>query len=158
MNEIELLERLKTWLESHFNESDLVLDQEVLLYLGDQAQKFRVDLLAIQSKSNVIHAFELKSKRNLTSLISAIWQVDSLYGNYKWLVIGDLFELEPQIRSLIKEKGIGLISYDFTKDLFKIEIQPKYIDGNFLVYYPSLKAKWFNRLENGNNSRSKKKN
>lgn len=157
MNELELIERLKKWLESHFKESDLVLDQEVLLHLGGQAQKFRVDLLAIQSKSNVMHAFELKSKLNLTSINSAIWQVDSLYGNYKWLAIGDINKIEPQIKSLIKDKGIGLIVYDSKNDSFEIEIQPKYIDGNFLEYYPSIREKWYNRLENGSNSRSKKK-
>ena len=113
---------------------------------------------SIQSKSNVLHSFELKSKINLNAINSLIWQVDTMYGNYKWLVILDIDTTKLSLKNQLKEKGIGFIIYDSKKNNFKIEIQPKYIDGNFIEFYPSLKEKWNKKSEYGSNSRSKEKN
>ena len=158
MTEIELIEKFILWFESHFKDSEIVFEKEVQLFLGSEPQKFRVDLVVIQSKSNVIHSIELKTKINLNILNSIVWQVDSLYGNYKWLVVGDLIPKDLSIKKLIKEKGIGLIFYNREKETFTIEIQPKYIDGNLLDYYPTLKQKWSNKQQYGSHNRSKEKN
>lgn len=158
MNEIELIQKLKTWITSYFKESDLQLDEDVKILLGQEPQKFRTDLVVIQSKSNVLHSFEVKNRLNQSSLIPAIWQVKSLYGNYKWLVIGEPLEINKEFKKQIKDNGIGLVSFRPEIQDFKIEIQPNYIDGNFLHFYPTLKEKWNNKLGYGSNTRSKKKN
>jgi len=158
MNETEFTEKFMNWLKSHYEDSDLVLEQESQLYLGGEKQKFRTDLVMIQSKSNVLHSFELKSKINLNAINSLIWQVDTMYGNYKWLVILDIDTNKLSLKNQLKEKGIGFVIYDSKKNNFKIEIQPKYIDGNFIEFYPSLKEKWNKKSEYGSNSRSKEKN
>ena len=157
MNEIELIQKFKTWITSYFKESDLLLDEEVKLFLGREKQKFRTDLVLIQSKSNILHSFEVKNRINQTSFNTVLWQVESLYGNYKWLIIGELLEINKEFKTQIKDKGIGLIYFRTELQDFIIEIQPKYIDGNFLHYYPSLKEKWNNKHKYGSNTRSKKK-
>lgn len=158
MRETELIQKFKTWIHSYFQESELVFDEEVKLFLGNEPQKFRTDLVVIQSKSNVLHSFELKNRLANISFNSVLWQADSLYGNYKWLVFGDLIDLNPEQRNQVKEKGIGIIHFDQSQEKFSIKIKAKYIDGNFLDFYPTLKEKWNNKLEYGSNSRSKKKN
>lgn len=157
MKEIEIINKLSKWLESHFKTSDLLIESEVKLKLDDDMPNYRTDLVVIQSKSNVIHAFEIKKYVNESSFNSAIWQADSLYGNYKWLVLSnENFEKIP--KKILKEKGIGLIVYSSSKDTFKIELQPNYIDGNILKYYPLLEKKWYKIIRHGSNSRTKKKN
>lgn len=157
MNEIEISTYLPDWLRSHFKDSDLLIEREVCLNLGVEKKQFRIDLIAVQSKSNVIHAFEIKSKLNISSINSLIWQIDSMYGNYKWLVITQEFESIDIIQQL-KAKGLGLLVYHTLKRTFQIAVQPNYIDGNLLKYYPSISEKWINKLSHGSNSRSKKKN
>ncbi len=158
MKEIELIQKLKVWIASYFSESDLEIDEEVKLFLGDEPQKIKTDLVVIQSKSNVLHSFEVKNSLNQSSFNSALWQVESLYGNYKWLVIGQPFKYNKEFKKLIRDKGIGVVYFRTEIQDFNIEIQPKYIDGNFLHFYPTLKEKWNNKLGHGSNTRSKKKN
>ena len=157
MNEIEIQKRLPKWLRKHFKDSDLLIEAEVSLKLGAETKQFRIDLIAVQSKSNVIHAFEIKSRLNITSLNSVMWQIDSLYGNYKWLVIPQEFKSMEIIKKL-REKGLGLLIYIPSENTFKIEAQPNYIDGNLIKYYPSINEKWINKISHGSNFRSKKKN
>jgi len=143
MNEIEIQRKLSLWLKNHFKNSDLLIDKEVRLKLGSETGQFRVDLIAVQSKSNVLHAFEIKSRINPSSINSTIWQIDSLYGNYKWLVVPEKFT-SIEILNRIKEKGFGLLVFSSSERNFKIRVQPRYIDGNFMKYYPTVKEKWNN--------------
>ena len=64
MKEIERIQKLKVWIASYFSESDLEIDEEVKLFLGDEPQKIKTDLVVIQSKSNVLHSFEVKNSLN----------------------------------------------------------------------------------------------
>ncbi len=146
MNEIEIQRKLSLWLKNHFKSSDLLIDKEVRLKLSSELSNFRVDLVAVQSKSNVIHAFEIKSRLNPSSINSAVWQIESIYGNYKWLVVTESFT-STEILNRLKEKGFGLLVFSSSKRDFKVQVQPSYIDGNFMRYYPTVKEKWNNKGE-----------
>jgi hypothetical protein len=157
MTDIELVNLLPIWLKNHFKDSELLIERDVCLDLGDESPRFRIDLIAVQSKSNVIHAFEIKSKINNELLNSIIWQIDSLYSNYKWLVISQEFKSDDLTKQL-KAKGLGLLIYKPHEKTFHVEAQPNYIDGNLINYYPTINEKWLNKVSHGSNFRSKKKN
>jgi len=157
MEEIEITNKLSNWLEIHFKNSDLLIEKDVSPKLGSNTEQFRTDLVAVQSKSNVIHAFEIKCAFNLSNLNSLIWQIETLYGNYKWLVITEEYKIKKLVQNL-KEKGLGLLIYIAKDDTFIIDVQPNYIDGNLMKFYPTINEKWKNKHSHASSSRPNKKN
>ena len=142
LKEQEIIKYLTDWLKDKFFEkSNSLIAHEVKFVIADF--NFRADLIAIQSKSNVIHGFEIKSKLKKENVLSAIWQTNSYYTNYKWLVIlsNDKKLFSPSILSE-KLQDIGLIVYDIEINKFSILKQAQYIDGNFLKFLPNLEEQW----------------
>lgn len=151
MREIEIIDKLSQWVKKHFEKSDLLIEKDVNIQLNDNIEQMRADLVVVQSKSNIIHTFEIKNKLSKNRVISAIWQVDSLYGNYKWLVV-DLESKENISLEQLEEKGIGLIVFNSNNinnnKFFTIEVAAKYIDGNLMKYYPTIEEKWSKKKKN----------
>ena len=142
LKEQEIIKYLTDWLKDKFFEKSIsLIAHEVKFVIADF--NFRADLIAIQSKSNVIHGFEIKSKLKKENVLSAIWQTNSYYTNYKWLVIlsNDKKLFSPSILSE-KLQDIGLIVYDIEINKFSILKQAQYIDGNFLKFLPNLEEQW----------------
>lgn len=142
MKENEIQDLLGKWLkDKFFKGSTTLIKSEVKFKIADFL--FSADLIAIQSKSNIIHGFEIKSRLKQDNILSAIWQTNSYYTNYKWLVIQksdkNLFDA-----TLLSEKllGIGLITFDNDKEEFSVWQQAKYTDGNFLKFLPELEEQW----------------
>jgi hypothetical protein len=142
MKENEIQNLLDKWLkDKFFKGSNTLIQSEVKFKIADF--HFSADLIAIQSKSNIIHGFEIKSRLNQDNILSAIWQTNSYYTNYKWLVIPEndkhFFDT-----SLFSEKllGIGLITFNTDKEDFSVLRQAKYTDGNFLKFLPELEEQW----------------
>ena len=138
----DIQDQLKYWLKNMFFEGSTTLIQsDVKFKLADF--KFSADLIAIQSKSNIIHGFEIKSRLLQEDILSAIWQTNSYYTNYKWLVIQMIDkQLFESILSSEKLLGIGLITFDSVKGEFSVWRQAKYTDGNFLKFIPELEVQW----------------
>ncbi len=161
MKEFEIENHLSNWLANHFSDSDLLIEKEAKVQLGSNFQQMLyTDLIAIQSKSNVLHTFEIKNKINPNLISSVIWQVDSMYGNYKWLVLNEDCKQFLPIESF-KKKGLGLILFkekNTNKIDFEISLSAKYVDGNLLKYYPTVNEKWIKKVKNGCHTRSEKKN
>ncbi|MCF6171160.1 MAG: hypothetical protein L3J66_09310 [Bacteroidales bacterium] len=159
MIESKIQIELKIWLEKLFKDSDLLIQDEVKVQLGEQLSNIRTDLVIIQSKSNVLHAYEIKNKLKPESFNSAFWQTNSMYGNYKWLVTNEKSSQYIQLEKL-KDKGIGLILFNESlgKLEFKTKLKAKYIDGNMLNYYPELKKEWNKKEKHGSHPSPKKKN
>lgn len=146
MNENSLQKKLHSWLETKFLQSTSYLIKEDVNFKVEDF-RFRADLIAIKSKSNVIHGFEIKNRIDQSNLISAISQVFSYYTNYKWLVINHSVISnisQMQIDNILKT-GIGIITYENNSEDFNIWIESKYIDGNFLKYIPDMKLDWENK-------------
>ena len=150
MKENEIINSLSNWIKEYFKKSNLLVANEVSIQLGEEIQDMKTDLIAIQSKSNIIHAFEIKNKCHESNINSIVWQVDSLYGNYKWLVTDENSQNNIPLE-LFEKKGLGLIIFKSnnlnTINLSKFEIilHAKYVDGNLLNYYPSLMETWNNQ-------------
>ena len=147
IKEVDIINHLSIWIKEYFKKSNLLVAREVSIQLGEEIQDMRTDLIAIQSKSNIIHAFEIKNKCRESNLNSIIWQVDSLYGNYKWLVTDEDSKNNIPLE-LFEKKGLGLIIFK-SNNLnianvyeFEIIVNAKYVDGNLLNYYPSLIEAW----------------
>lgn len=159
MIEFEIQKKLKVWLEKLFKDSDLLIQEEVHVQLGEHRSNIRTDLVLIQSKSNVLHTYEIKKGLKSESFNSALWQTNSMYGNYKWLVTDNESKRYIQLDKL-KEKGIGLILFNESSDKFEFSttLNAKYIDGNMLSYYPELKKKWNKKEKYGSHPSPKKKN
>lgn len=143
INETKIQLSLKNWLSEYFFKKTTLLVKEEVSFKVDEF-RMSADLIVIQSKSNVIHGFEIKSVLNSRNLQSSIWQTYSYYTNYKWLVIPfqkvNLFNnsLLEQIHKL----GLGIITFDENGGNFKIWKDAKYIDGNFLKFLPELENEW----------------
>jgi len=141
-NEIKIVRELDIWLkDKFFKGSKSLIKNEVSFKISEF--RFIADVIAIQSKSNVIHGFEVKSKLHRDKVLSAIWQTNSYYTNYKWLVINyndkTLFNQTAFNEKLL---GIGIIIYnEMTKD-FIVWKQAKYVDGNFLKFLPDIEQQW----------------
>lgn len=159
MKEFEIQKKLRTWLQKVFKDSDLLIREEAQVQLGETSSNMRTDLVLIQSKSNVLHAYEIKTRIKPDSFNSAFWQTNSMYGNYKWLVTSEESNRFIQLDKL-KEKGIGLILFNESSNKleFKTSLNAKYIDGNMLSYYPSLKEEWNKKEKHGGHPSPKKKN
>jgi hypothetical protein len=143
-----LIEDIKQWLKKVLlNSSSYLIKEEVNFKIGDF--RFRGDLIAIQSKSNVIHGFEIKSNLTLIDIHSAISQTYSYYTNYRWLVMpkNSVENLRNiGVQKSIAEFGIGIISFDQQTKEFFIVKEAKYNDGNFLKFLPDLKTDWENKI------------
>lgn len=152
MNENALQKKLHNWLETKFLQSTSYLIKEDVNFKVEDF-RFRADLIAIKSKSNVIHGFEIKNRINQSDLISAISQVFSYYTNYKWLVVNNsVIENISQIQlDNISKTGIGIITYENNSEDFNIWLESKYIDGNFLKYIPDMKLDWENKTRTSKN-------
>lgn len=139
--QIEL--KLQKWLTRHFKSSSFLFKQDTQAKIDEF--KMRADLIAIQSKSNVIHVFEVKNKVTDINLLSAIWQTFSFYGNYRWLVLPSTYirkiEETSSTKMQLKKLGIGVITFD-SNGQFKINKEADYIDGNFLKYWPDVETEW----------------
>jgi hypothetical protein len=152
MNEKTLQQKLHYWLETKFLKSTSHLIKEDVNFKVEDFC-FRADLIAIKSKSNVIHGFEIKNRINQSDIASAISQVFSYYTNYKWLVVNQsIIANVSQIQiDNISKTGIGIITYKNNSDDFNILIESKYIDGNFLKYIPDMKLDWENKTRTSKN-------
>lgn len=159
MVEFEIQKKLKDWLEKQFKGSDLLFQVEAQVQLGEHKSNIRTDVVLIQSKSNVLHAYEIKNKLRPENFNSAFWQTNSMYGNYKWLVTNEDSCNYIQFEKL-KDKGIGLILFNESSGSveFKTKLNAKYIDGNMLNYYPGLKEEWNKKEKYGSHPSPKKKN
>lgn len=146
MNEILLQKRFHNWLETKFLQSTSYLIKEDVNFKVKDFH-FRADIIAIKSKSNVIHGFEIKNRIDQSNLIAAISQVFSYYTNYKWLVVNQsvIKNLSHKQIENISKTGIGVITYKHDSQDFNIWIESKYIDGNFLKYIPDMKLDWENK-------------
>lgn len=134
---------LSRWLSSYFlNKTVLLIEEDVLFKVNDF--KMSADLIAIQSKSNVIHGFEIKSLIDKQNLIPSIWQTYSYYTNYRWLVIP--IENAKIINEVgleqIQKLGIGIITFDYIINDFRVLREASYVDGNFLKFLPQLESEW----------------
>lgn len=149
--EIQIIQLLNIWLNEVFFEGTTSLIRNEVSFKIDEFN-FRADVIAIQSKSNIIHGFEVKSKLRRDRIISAIWQTNSYYTNYKWLVINENDKgLFKQTLTSVNENllNIGIITFDEINKNFKVLKQAKYNDGNFLKFIPDLEEEWlsFNKSE-----------
>jgi hypothetical protein len=142
INEKAIQFLLESWLkEKFFKSSKTLVRSEVNFKIDDF--NFIADIIAIQSRSNIIHGFEIKGHLKKENVLSAIWQTNSYYTNYKWLVIQSndkmLFDgIDFNKQSL----GIGVILFDREKQDFSVFRQAKYSDGNFLKFLPELEEQW----------------
>jgi hypothetical protein len=142
-NDIEIKKKLKEWLSSYyFKKSTLLIKEEVQFKVED----FRMiaDIILIQSKSNVIHGFEIKTTLTQGNLNSALWQTYSYYTNYRWLVtlVGNVNELNESTLLQFNKLGLGLITFNKNNQSFKVLKEAKYVDGNFLKFIPELENEW----------------
>lgn len=146
MNETIINNELQNWLKRSFmHDSSYLMKKEVNFKLNDF--KFRADLIAIQSKSNIIHGFEIKNNINQSNIQSTISQVYSYYTNYKWLVVqkDKIIYFDKSILEKISNFGIGIIVFENDAKEFKIWKESKYIDGNFLKFIPEMQSEWENK-------------
>ena len=91
-----------------------------------------------------------KEPRPLTpkNFLSAIWQANSYYSNYRWLVIPiNYLNIIHNEKHNINNIGVGIISFDCeSESRFNIVKKADYKDGNFLKYWPSLNNEWTHKL------------
>lgn len=135
-----VLKSLKNWLKKHYVDSDLVIKIET-----PTDYNHITDLAMIQSKSNNIHAFEVKLKLNTSNLNSMVWSLNSFSSNYKWLVISEKnYNSIKGIYTTLRKYGIGLILFSGKERYsFEIKLRAKYSIGNFIEFWPQLYSEWY---------------
>jgi len=144
VKETHIVKELIQWLQNKYKESNLHIESEV----KSEFDEFSIssDLVAVQSKSNVLHAYEIKSYITEKTTQSIIWKLNSCYANYKWLVApqDSYLQLYRAKRELFKRYGIGVITFDTIRPViaFKVKMKAKYHEGNFIEYWPSVKRSW----------------
>jgi len=108
----------------------------------------RPDLLFLQTRSDILHIIEAEpTLRRAFSKRHGIAQLKKYRGNYKWLAIPkDEWEKDEEYKvdNACRTVGIGLLTIS-GKVRFHINevIQPTYIVGDFLKYYPDQEYEWY---------------
>lgn len=108
----------------------------------------RPDLLFCQSRRDVLHVIEVEpTLERAFDKAHGFAQLKKYKGNYKWLALPrDEWEkdVDYSIDKKCNRRGIGLLLVSGTKTLRVIEeIQPSYIPGDFLGYYPKAEEYWY---------------
>jgi hypothetical protein len=143
-NEKEISKLLRIWLTKNILKgATSLIKEDIQFKIADF--KLVADLIAIQSKSNIIHGFEIKQRINPENISSVFWRCSSFYTNYKWLVVPKNnweFTFNGEIDMQLDSFGIGIILLDTLNKEFEIWRNAKYTDGNFLKFLPELEEQW----------------
>ena len=131
---------LERWLRNEFSGFNILVEGQIKSKYNQYA-----DLAMVQSKSNVIHTYEVKTKINPQIINSIVWALSSFYANYRWLVIPkNEYYSTSGVYSVLRDNGIGIILFSGKKHYsFNEKLKAKYIDGNFIEYWPQLCATWY---------------
>lgn len=107
----------------------------------------RPDLMFIQARRDCLHVFEAES--TLTRAFSKFHgfrQLAKYKGNYKWLALPfDEYKKDSErVSEKCERSGFGLVFVSGAKRLrVREEIQPVYMQGDFLSYYPEAEEEWY---------------
>ena len=108
----------------------------------------RPDLLFLQTRRDLLHIIEAEPTLSRAfSKTHGFAQLKRYKGNYKWLAIprnewgkDEEYHLEDRC----KATGVGLLTVSGTLRFHVTEeVQPRYIQGNFLKYYPDAEYEWY---------------
>lgn len=108
----------------------------------------RPDLLFLQTRSDLLHVIEAEpALARAFGTRHGFAQLKRYRGNYKWLAIprnewerDEEYNLEDRCESL----GVGLLTVSgAVRFHVKEEVQPHYIPGYFLKYYPGSEYEWY---------------
>lgn len=142
--EKDISNHLRIWITKNLLKGpNSLIQEDVRFNIADF--RLTANIIAIQSKSNIIHGFDIKPRIGFDNISSAFWQCSSLYTNYKWLVVPKI-DWESIFNKIVDEQlntlGIGIILFDPNNQDFEIQRDAKYIDGNFLKFLPDLENQW----------------
>jgi hypothetical protein len=135
-----IIKSLRRWLKKEYRDSYLVFETKPM-----PDYQLKPDLAMIQSRSDIIHVFDIVTKSSQERFYSIVWDVDSHYANYRWLVMPQSeYESLDLVYSTLRDYGIGLLLFTGKERLtFYVKLRPDYIDGNFIDYWPSLSRSWY---------------
>ena len=108
----------------------------------------RPDLLFLQTRSNLLHIIEAEPTLSRAfDKRHGFAQLKKYKGNYKWLAIPKQewkINEEDDLEKGCKSNGIGLLTVSGTARFHVTEeVQPRYIEGYFLEYYPDAEYEWY---------------
>lgn len=135
----KIISSLDNWFKRNHPYIKRLSQQSVNSRKGVQA-----DYIFIQSRSDIIHIAEIKTHLSYNILESALWQLESMNANYKWLIIPeDEYYQATGIYSIVRDSGFGLLLFSGKDRIhFEKKLNPIYLDGNFIDDWPSIASSW----------------
>lgn len=142
ISEKRVLKSLRRWFVNHIasDTASYIYDETTTSVVGTVA-----DFVFVQSRSDTIHAVEIKNKITESSLNSALWQLESYKANYKWLVLpADEYYERSGVFTEVAEHGFGLLLFSGRRRIsFEKKLNPIYLYGNFIEFWPAIYDDWY---------------